>query len=762
MKNYTFVLSLILIALTFSVVKAQCISINQLISAYGFNSIYNFTNGSGTSITIVDAYGLNKSVFSLNSFFKENNISQLTNSTISVFYPFGLPTSFNASWAAETAIDIEIAHSLAPGAHINLVIAPNASYYLYQALNWSIYNLNTRIISISWGSPESGYSAYDLNYLNSILRNAYEKGISIIVGSGDSGAYVNNVLTVNFPAGSQYVLSVGGTKLIEQNGIYESEVGWNGSGGGISQLKALSFEPNYNGNVTVPDVSFNAGTSVCLFNGISSGAYIGTSLAAPAWAALTSLLYSYNPNLPPILHLVFLLYHNFGYEAFHPIYSGCNNYYCANGSYNLVTGIGSPKLPQFFYFAVKHNVSINLLAPGFTFEINGVNYSSPSSLNFNYYSNLTVKVFSFNKSGIEYIPQGVIINGKIYPIEFNLITNQSYNISVEYTVKYRVEILNYRPGYNFTIYLSPGNYNISIGNYLLYYNNSFHQSQIYLEFNNSLRNVKAFYNPISNLVFSLSSPVNFSIEWNLSNTSLITSNFNCISIYYKGETFNITNNSLFIHSYPLYVKPCILFTSNKVYYFDPFVSNSNFIHVIYDFSPLTHLSILSLSNNTLNATLSFSLYNYSFNSSSYVPLNSTPLYVYFKGYRLKVYSYSLNKNGSLIYAPIINLQILEQGLYPFNVKYNGKISFANKTIYFEGNNNINISNVIIPYNLTIDLAGKIFEFKNYSSSKVFISIAQEQFNTLTIDVFIIFIISLIIIAFVKYFEIRKKRNMKKA
>ncbi|MEM3828920.1 MAG: S8 family serine peptidase, partial [Conexivisphaerales archaeon] len=542
---------------------------DQLISAYGFNSLYKLSNGSGSSVTIIDAYGTSN-VFSLNSFFDQQGIPPLTNSSITVLYPFGKPLSSNPGWEIETDADIEMVHSLAPGAHIYLVVAPNSSYN-FQSLNWSIFNVDSKIISISWGTEETG----NFSFLNSILKSAFIKGISIIAATGDSGAYINGSLAVNFPAGSQYVLSVGGTSLSESNGNYISETGWNGSGGGVTQFSPLNFEPSYDGKATIPDVSFNAGTPVCLYNGTANIGVYGTSIAAPAWAALSALLYSYNTRLPPILPLVFFIYNRFGYNAFHQITQGCNGYYCANGTYNLVTGIGSPKLPQFFSLATNASLPLRVITPNMIVEINGKNYSSPFSIDLPYYSNVSLKVFPSNISGYEYIPSSLKINGLVYATSTTLLINTSYNISVQYILKYRLLIKNYFPGENLTQYLLPGSYNISIGKYLLYYNDSFHKiSELYTPYNDSLSNADAFYSNSPYLNLTITSPLNVSIYWHSMNISKINSNMNCVEVNYDGMQFVLSNDYVFLHSGPLELKPCISRLGNEIYYFSPFYSNA--------------------------------------------------------------------------------------------------------------------------------------------------------------------------------------------
>ena len=100
------------------------LSPSQIKTAYGVNQIAfdgNVVgNGAGQTIAIVDAY------------FDPNIQSDLA--TFDAQYGLAAPPSFtqfvesglrtdNASWALETALDVEWAHAIAPGANIDLVEA---------------------------------------------------------------------------------------------------------------------------------------------------------------------------------------------------------------------------------------------------------------------------------------------------------------------------------------------------------------------------------------------------------------------------------------------------------------------------------------------------------------------------------------------------------------------------------------------------------------------------------------------------------------
>ena len=86
----------------------------QLRKAYGVDQISG--TGAGITIAIVDAYGSPTIQSDLNYF---DTTFSLPAISISIAQPAGTPQVV-AGWAIETALDVEWAHSIAPGANILL------------------------------------------------------------------------------------------------------------------------------------------------------------------------------------------------------------------------------------------------------------------------------------------------------------------------------------------------------------------------------------------------------------------------------------------------------------------------------------------------------------------------------------------------------------------------------------------------------------------------------------------------------------------
>jgi subtilase family serine protease len=164
----------------------------------------------------------------------------------------GTAPAYDAGWATEITLDVQWAHATAPLARIVLIEAPDASL---NSLLGAVKLANTMgpgIVSMSFGAPEGNWTSS----VDSVFTGA---GMTYLAATGDSGA------AVSWPSVSSNVVAVGGTTLTYTGTGTRSEVGWTGTGGGIS---AYTATPSYQNN-TVPglgsvphravaDVAFNA------------------------------------------------------------------------------------------------------------------------------------------------------------------------------------------------------------------------------------------------------------------------------------------------------------------------------------------------------------------------------------------------------------------------------------------------------------------------------------------------------------------------
>jgi kumamolisin len=332
--------------------------------------LYSFptgVNGAGQTIGIIElGGGYNSS--DLSSYFAGLSIAEPRVTAVSVDGATNSPNDPNAD--GEVALDIEVAGSIAPGANIAVYFTTNTSQGFVDALTTAIHdtaNGPPSVISISWGSPESNWTAQSMTALDEACQSAAALGITITVASGDSGSSDgvsgNNV---DFPASSPHVLGCGGTELIAANGAIQQEVVWNdqpqgggASGGGVSSVFPLPPwqensnvppSPSSGGGRGVPDVAGDASpeTGYNVFYDGQSAVVGGTSAVAPLWAALIALLNQQRGSNIGFANPT--LYQN-AENGFHDITQGNNGSYSARQGWDPCTGLGSPnggQLPPIF------------------------------------------------------------------------------------------------------------------------------------------------------------------------------------------------------------------------------------------------------------------------------------------------------------------------------------------------------------------------------------------------------------------------------
>jgi subtilase family serine protease len=290
--------------------------------------------------------------------------------------PVGGATDSSSDAQAEMALDLEVSHEVAPGATIIDYNAPvtdaSGADTLGAVVDEIVAAGQTSVVSDSWGFCELTLPTSDIQRDEQALEAAAAHGITIFKSSGDAGAYQcqratasDTRRTVEWPASSPYVVSVGGTSLgVTSSGGYSSEAAWEdplsrgGGGGGLSAYyghpawqRGPGVENRYsNGRRQVPDVSADAdpATGWATVSGGQLGESGGTSAASPFWAAAMVLVEQYVRThgggrlgfAAPMLYAVAA--HPRPAAAFHDVTSGSNRYYPAGPGWDFATGLGSP------------------------------------------------------------------------------------------------------------------------------------------------------------------------------------------------------------------------------------------------------------------------------------------------------------------------------------------------------------------------------------------------------------------------------------
>src|ERR1700722_11071320 len=271
-------------------------------------------DGRGQTIAVIEAYNDPNIVADANTFNATFNLPAFTiagdGPTLTVENQYGSTNPANlpangspGDWDIEESLDVEWAHTVAPGANIDVFEANSQNFSdMMQAVDAARNTPGVSVVSMSFGYNES-YSADNAD-IHFTTPSTHAGGVAFVASTGDDGAiYEEGNNYGGYPAFSPNVLAVGGTSLtINGDGSYQSESGWIGSGGGVSQTET---EPPYQnavqstGSRTIPDVSWLADPStgvpvVDTYFGAQSGVNWlqvgGTSLAAPMWAGLISIV----------------------------------------------------------------------------------------------------------------------------------------------------------------------------------------------------------------------------------------------------------------------------------------------------------------------------------------------------------------------------------------------------------------------------------------------------------------------------------------
>ena len=379
-----------------------CYSPQEIRRAYNIDPVLNAGyTGKGESIVIIDSFGSPTIQKDLKIF--DAGFGLPDPPSFKEYAPLG-KIKFNPNdntmvgWAAETTLDVEWSHAVAPDANIVLMTSPVAEtqgdmgmpefLYLEQ---YAVKHHLGNIISQSWATTEN--TLFNIPGGLKVLKNfetfyqqADGQGVTIFGSSGDSGVANPNVNgkiypfpTVNFPASSPYITAVGGTNLMASiHGQYQSETGWSGSGGGISQFfPEPAYQQAYlpssdqqllNGFRGLPDIAYNASgnTPILIYLSFIPGqagwyTIAGTSEGSPQWAGIIADGNQWAGR--PLGFINTALYQigagKAGATSYHDVLTGNNSshgiqgYNCGPG-WDPVTGEGTPDVFKLLQQLILH------------------------------------------------------------------------------------------------------------------------------------------------------------------------------------------------------------------------------------------------------------------------------------------------------------------------------------------------------------------------------------------------------------------------
>lgn len=316
----------------------------QLQGAYGMtDAIASGINGKGVTIGVIDAYASPTIVDDVETYSAAHGLPSIKGHFRQVVAPGTYNRATNShqdpgGWAGEETLDIEAVHTMAPGADIVYIGAPNNYRDLDAIMNRVVNEHLADIVTNSYGYGGEALPPGTIKPGLDIQAQAAAEGMSLLYSSGDNGDETGGVAgaapTPDWPASSPLVTAVGGTAMgITEDNTRLFELGWEtdketlnkdgswsdpfylyGAGGGTSRLFA---QPSYQSGVVpdaisktydakgpamraVPDVSALADPTTGMLVGETQSfpdghsAYSeyrigGTSLASPLYAGMLAL-----------------------------------------------------------------------------------------------------------------------------------------------------------------------------------------------------------------------------------------------------------------------------------------------------------------------------------------------------------------------------------------------------------------------------------------------------------------------------------------
>ena len=328
----------------------------QVAALYGFPSGATAT---GQTIGIIELGGGYRTA-DLTAYFKSLGLPAPSVTAVSVDGGKNSPSNANSA-DGEVMLDIEVAASIATGAKIAVYFTSNTDQGFIDAVTTAVHDTTNKpsVISISWGGPESTWTAQATAALDAACQAAAAVGVTITVAAGDSGSTDGTTgNNVDFPASSPHVLACGGTRLTGSGSTITSEVVWNelasdegATGGGVSTVFPLpTWQRNANvpaastsaGGRGVPDVAGNADPSTGYTIRVDGETSVigGTSAVAPLWAGLIALANQQNGVSAGFVNPA--LYTASAARAFHDITQGNNGAFSAGPGWDACTGQGTP------------------------------------------------------------------------------------------------------------------------------------------------------------------------------------------------------------------------------------------------------------------------------------------------------------------------------------------------------------------------------------------------------------------------------------
>jgi subtilase family serine protease len=316
-----------------------------------FSPIYggaSVPTAAGVTVGIITQGKITQTITDLNSFTSNNGLATVTTQTVNTN-----GTSTDTSGLGEWNLDSQSIVG-ASGGQVGKIIFYNiptlSTANLTADINTVVSANVAKIINVSLGLCEtSAQSDGSAAAQDQSFAVAVAQGQTFSISTGDDGADECGTggTVPSWPAASQYVMAISGTRLDASTTTWNSEVVWNDSSGATGGSQS-TFEPKPSwqsglvGGTTrgVADVAFDgapASGATIIVNG-GTQQIGGTSLSAPIfsglWARVIGVKGTSVGFAAPLIYAL-------PASDFHDVTSGNNSGVSAGPGYDLVTGRGS-------------------------------------------------------------------------------------------------------------------------------------------------------------------------------------------------------------------------------------------------------------------------------------------------------------------------------------------------------------------------------------------------------------------------------------
>ena len=396
---------------------------------YGISGLYNLTStptyATGKGIVLL-LWGEGYAPSDISTFFAQDYPASFPKPTVTAYPVDGAPepspgaVNDPSNASRELTLDLEWSGSMAPGANLDAVYAPDgpatdgyspSDTSMIDALDEAVDTSdipNVASISMSFGSPDGADAALQ-NGFESDFAIAGQEHIGLFAATGDLGGDAGPVCTdgpqPEYPAASTYTVAVGGTSVSLDRGTLGgvtgfSETAWDMSGGGFSvdyaapswqEVGSAAAPISANGHRGTPDVAATAGYNFLYFDS-ANDAGGGTSFATPLWAGMITEMdalrtasagkYNFGFMTPALYDLGANT--TTTHPAYNDITSGGNCLGPAGPGWDTATGWGSPIAVNLYEHLVASFVNLPIavspspVAPGgsVTISVTVLNASS--------------------------------------------------------------------------------------------------------------------------------------------------------------------------------------------------------------------------------------------------------------------------------------------------------------------------------------------------------------------------------------------------